>query len=192
MRHIKKFHGFSQSADRGIHEEKDSDLLRDLENIGMKEKTYTKEMFQDAMEGVNFWTHLELEPNEDFDFDMGQSSPTTAIITAYFQGGVSGTWDTASLWNEIVGEVQGLDTNGYDDDDDRYTLDELESAFDSVSWNFFARDVEDQAIEDVDVEIGTSTRDNEVEIEAEANIDNGYTKDYIDEDDIIRDILDNL
>lgn len=192
MGHIKKFHDFSQFVDSRIHEEEDSDLLRDLENIGMKEKTYTKEMFQDAMGGVNFWDHIELEPNDDFDFNTNQSSPTSATIEAYFQGGVSGTWDTSSLWDEIVGEVQGLDVGDYDDDDDRYTLDELESAFDSVSWDSFASDVEDQAIDDVEVEIDTSTRDNEVEIEAEASIDNDYTRDYVDENDIIREILDNL
>ena len=158
----------------------------------MKEKTYTKEMFQDAMDGVNFWDHIELEPNDDFDFNTNQSSPTSSTIKAYFQGWVSGKWDTSSLWDEIVGEVQGLDTDDYEDDEDRYTLDELESAFDSVNWNSFASNVEDQAIDDVEVEIDTSTRDNEVEIEAEASIDNDYTRDYVDENDIIREILDNL
>ncbi len=192
MGHIKKFHDFSQSADSRIHEEEDSDLLRDLENIGMKEKTYTKEMFQDAMDGVNFWDHIELETNDEFNFDMGKSYLTSAIITAYFQGAVSGKWDTSSLWDEIVSEVQGLDTDGYADDEDRYTIEELESAFDYVSWDSLAGDVEDQAIDDVEVEVDASTIDNEVEIEAKASIDNDYTRDYVDQNDIIREILDNL
>jgi hypothetical protein len=192
MGHIKKFHDFSTAEYSRIHEEDDSDLLRDLENIGMKEKTYTKEMFQDAMDNVNFWDHIELETYDEFNFNMGKPYSTSATITAYFEGGISGTWDTSSLWGEIVSQVQGLDTDGYADDEDRYTIDELESAFDSVSWDSLARDAEDQAIDDVEVEIDTSTRDNEVEIEAEASIDNDYTRDYVDEDDIIRDILDNL
>jgi len=192
MGHIKKFHDFSQSADSRIHEEDESDLLRDLEDIGMKEKTYTKEMFQDAMDNVNFWDHIELETNDEFSFDMGKPYSTSATIKAYFEGGINGNWDTSSLWDEIVSEVQGLDTDGYADDEDRYTIEELESAFDSVSWDSLARDAEDQALDDVEVEIDTSTRDNEVEIEAEASIDNDYARDYVDEDDIIRDILDNL
>lgn len=192
MGHIKKFHDFSQSADSRIHEEDESDLLRDLEDIGMKEKTYTKEMFQDAMDGVNFWDHIELETNDEFNFNMGKSYSTSTIITAYFQGAVSGKWYTSSLWDEIVSEVQGLDTDGYADDEDRYTIEELESAFDSVSWDSLAGDVEDQAIDDVEVEVDTSTIDNEVEIEAKASIDNDYTRDYVDQNDIIREILDNL
>lgn len=193
MGHIKKFHEFQRSGASEINEENDTDLLRDLEDIGMNEKTYTKEMLKDAMDGVDFAEHLTLEPGDDFNYELDQSFASGATVKAYFQGGVSGTWDTSSLWSEIESEISSLNTRDYDDDDeDRYTLDEVEAAFDSVSWNNQAESAEDLAIDDVEVELDTSTRDNEVEIEAEASIDSRYTSDYIDQDDIIQDILDNL
>jgi hypothetical protein len=68
----------------------------------------------------------------------------------------------------------------------------VEAAFDSVNWDRQASSAEDNALDDVEVEVDASTRDNEVEIEAEASIDNDYVSDYIDQDDIIQDILDNL
>ena len=192
MGHIKKFHEFYQSDDSKIHEETDSDLLRDLEDIGMNEKTYTKEMLEDAMDGVNFSEYLTLDTVDDFNFDFDQSFGSNATVKAFFQGGVSGTWDTSSLWSEIESEVSSLNIRDYEDEDDRYTLEELESAFDSVSWEREAGEAEDNALDDVEVEVSTSTQDNEVEIEAEASVNNDYVTDYIDQDDIIKDILDNL
>lgn len=192
MGHIKKFHEFYHAASIEMNEENDMDLLRDLEDIGMKEKTYTKEMFKDAMDGVDFAEYLTLETGDDFNFDFDQSFGTSATVKAFFQGGVTGTWDTSSLWSEIESEVSSLNIRDYEDDDDRYTLEELESAFDSVSWEREAGEAEDNALDDVEVEVDASTRDNEVEIEAEASVDNSYVSDYIDQDDIIRDILGNL
>jgi hypothetical protein len=192
MGHIKKFHEFYHAASSEMNEETDSDLLRDLEDIGMNEKTYTKEMLKDAMDGVDFAEYLTLEAGDDFNFDLDQSFGSNATVKAFFQGGISGTWDTSSLWSEIESEVSSLNIRDYEDDDDRYTLEELESAFDSVNWEREAGTAEDNAFDDVEVEVSTSTQDNEVEIEAEASVNNDYVTDYIDQDDIIKDILDNL
>lgn len=192
MGHIKKFHEFYHAASVEMNEENDMDLLRDLEDIGIKEKTYTKEMLKDAMDGVNFSEYLTLDTVDNFNFDFDQSFGTNATVKAFFQGGISGTWDTSSLWSEIESEVSSINIKDYDDNDDRYTLDELESAFDSIDWDRQAGTAEDNALDDVEVEFDTSTGDNEVEIEAKASIDSDYVSDYIDERDIIEDILDNL
>lgn len=192
MGHLKKFHEFQRSGASEINEENDMDLLRDLEDIGMNDKTYTKEMLKDAMDGVDFADYLKLEAGDEFEFNMDQAS-SDATIKAYFIGGIMGTWDTSSLWNEIESRISDINLRDYEEDgEERYEMDEVERAFDSVNWDSQASSAEDNAIDDVEVELDASTRDNEVEIEAEASIDNGYISDYIDQDDIIQDILDNL
>lgn len=192
MGHLKKFHEFQRSGASEINEENDMDLLRDLEDIGMNDKTYTKEMLKDAMDGVDFADYLKLEAGDEFEFNM-DSAYSDATIKAYFIGGISGTWDTSSLWNEIESRISDINIRDYEEDgEERYEMDEVERAFDSVNWDSQASSAEDNAIDDVEVELDASTRDNEVEIEAEASIDNGYISDYIDQDDIIQDILDNL
>lgn len=192
MGHIKKFHEFQRAGASEINEENDTGLLRDLEDIGMNEKTYTKEMLKDAMDGVDFADYLKLEVGDEFEFNMDQAS-SDATIKAYFVGGIMGTWDTSSLWDEIESKISDINLRDYEEDgEERYEMGEVERAFDSVNWNIQANSAEDNAIDDVEVELDTSTRDNEVEIEAEASINSRYTSDYIDQNDIIKDILDNL
>ena len=192
MGHIKKFHDFQRAGMSEINEENYTGLLRDLEDVGMYDKTYTKEMLKDAMDDVDFAEHLTLEANDEFEFNMDQAS-SDANIKAYFVGGISGTWDTSSLWDEIGSRISDINLRDYEEDgEERYEMDEVERAFDSVNWDRQVSSAVDNAIDDVKVELDTSTRDNEVEIEAEASIDSRYTSDYIDQNDIIKDILDNL
>jgi len=192
MGHIKKFHDFQRAGMSEINEENYTGLLRDLEDVGMYDKTYTKEMLKDAMDDVDFAEHLTLEANDEFEFNMDQAS-SDANIKAYFVGGISGTWDTSSLWDEIGSRISDINLRDYEEDgEERYEMDEVERAFDSVNWDRQVSSAVDNAIDDVKVELDTSTRDNEVEIEAEASIDSRYTSDYIDQNDIIKDILGNL
>ena len=192
MGHIKKFHEFQRAGMSEINEENYTGLLRDLEDVGMYDKTYTKEMLKDAMDDVDFAEHLTLETNDEFEFNMDQAS-SDANIKAYFVGGISGTWDTSSLWDEIGSRISDINLRDYEEDgEERYEMDEVERAFDSVNWDRQVSSAVDNAIDDVKVELDTSTRDNEVEIEAEASIDSRYTSDYIDQNDIIKDILGNL
>jgi len=192
MGHIKKFHEFQRAGMSEINEENYTGLLRDLEDVGMYDKTYTKEMLKDAMDDVDFAEHLTLETNDEFEFSMDQAQ-SDATIKAYFVGGISGTWDTSSLWDEIGSRISDINLRDYEEDgEERYEMDEVERAFDSVNWDRQVSSAVDNAIDDVKVELDTSTRDNEVEIEAEASIDSRYTSDYIDQNDIIKDILDNL
>ncbi len=192
MGHIKKFDEFHRSGVREVNEENDTDLLRDLEDIGMNEKTYTKEMLKDAMDGVDFAGYLTLETGDDFEFNL-DSTYSDATVKAFFVGGVGGTWDTSSLWNDIESQISSINLRDYEEDgEERYEIDEVEAAFDSVNWDRQANSAEDAALDDVEVEVETSTRDNEVDIEAEASVNNDYVSDYIDQDDIIQDILGNL
>lgn len=196
MGHIKKFHDFFSAAASNMNEENDDkDLLRDLERVGMKEQTYTREMFQDAMENVNFHEFFDAYPEQSFNFEISGTSSDSADIEARFSGGISGTWDERGLWQAISSEVSSLDVDDYDEDDgeERYELGDLEAAFDSFSWTRNAEGNTADMYDEVEVNMdGRETGTGEYSINAEAGLENVTVDDYVDQDDIIRDILDNL
>lgn len=194
MGHIKKFHDFFSTAASNMNEENDDkDLLRDLERVGMKEQTYTREMFQDAMENVNFYEFFDAYPEQSFDFKIDGTTGDSADVQATYAGGISGTWDEKGLWNAISSEVSSLDPDDYDDDEDRYEIGDLERAFDSFNWNKNASDNTDDMYDEVDIDMeGQETGDGQYAVRAEADLSDVDVSDHVDQDDIIRDILDNL
>jgi len=197
MGRIKKFEEYFTHQVNKIHEEDEDQLLRDLENIGMKERTYTEEMIKDVLNDVDFAEFIELETGNDFSFqeDPGRSSFSSTVIKTYFEGGVSAEFDTGSLWQSVESGLGDIDYDDYDDDDDetRYDKDEIEAAFDSVNWRSHQDPVEDQAMDDIEVEVEPEDiGDGEVEIEASATIDSGYATDYVDQESIVDDIISNL
>lgn len=194
MGHIKKFHDFFSAAASNMNEENDDkDLLRDLERVGMKEQTYTREMFQDAMENVNFYEFFDAYPEQNFDFKIDGTTGDSADVQATYAGGISGTWDENGLWQAIASEVSSLDPDDYDDDEDRYEIGDLERAFDSFNWNKNASDNTDDMYDEVDIDMeGQETGDGQYAVRAEADLSDVDVSDHVDQDDIIRDILDNL
>ena len=196
MATIKNFHEFFSAASSEMNEENDDlGLLRDLEKVGMKEQTYTKEMFQDAMENVNFYEFFDAYPEQNFDFDLGDNTGDSTDVTAGFAGAIIGEWDESGLWDAIYNEVGNLDITDYDEDDgeDRYEIGDLERAFDSFNWNNNAsRNTEDMFDEvDIDME-GQETSNGIYAVRAEADLSSVDVSDYVDQDDIISDILGNL
>lgn len=194
MGHIKKFHDFFSAADSNMNEENDDkDLLRDLERVGMKEQTYTREMFQDAMDNVNFYEFFDAYPEQSFDFNIDGTTGDSADVNATYAGGISGEWDESGLWNAIASEVSSLDPDDYDDDEDRYEIGDLEKAFDSFSWNRNASDNTDDMYDEIDIDMdGQETGDGQYAVRAEADLSDVDLSDHVDQDDIIRDILDSL
>ena len=194
MGHIKKFHDFFSAASPEMNEENDdNDLLRDLERVGMKEQTYTREMFQDAMDNVNFYEFYDAYPEQNFDFQIDGSTGDSADVQATYAGGISGEWDTANLWKAIESEVANINVDDYDDDEDRYELGDLEGAFDSFNWNSNASDNTDDMYDEIGIDMnGQETSTGQYSVSAEADLSSIDVSDYVDQDDIIRDILDNL
>jgi hypothetical protein len=194
MGHIKKFHDFFSAASPEMNEENDdNDLLRDLERVGMKEQTYTREMFQDAMDNVNFYEFYDAYPEQNFDFQIDGSTGDSADVQATYAGGISGEWDTANLWKAIESEVANINVDDYDDDEDRYELGDLEGAFDSFGWDRNASDNTDDMYDEIDIDMdGQETGTGQYAVRAEADLSSIDVSDYVDQDDIIRDILDNL
>ena len=194
MGHIKKFHDFFSAASPEMNEENDdNDLLRDLERVGMKEQTYTREMFQDAMDNVNFYEFYDAYPEQNFDFQIDGSTGDSADVQATYAGGISGEWDTANLWKAIESEVANINVDDYDDDEDRYELGDLEGAFDSFNWNSNASGNTDDMYDEIGIDMdGQETDTGQYAVRAEADLSSIDVSDYVDQDDIIRDILDNL
>ena len=194
MGHIKKFHDFFSAASPEMNEENDdNDLLRDLERVGMKEQTYTREMFQDAMDNVNFYEFYDAYPEQNFDFQIDGSTGDSADVQATYAGGIIGEWDTANLWKAIESEVANINVDDYDDDEDRYELGDLEGAFDSFNWNSNASGNTDDMYDEIGIDMdGQETDTGQYAVRAEADLSSIDVSDYVDQDVIIRDILDNL
>jgi hypothetical protein len=197
MGHIKKFNDFNeffpQIREVVFEEDNDSDLLRDLEKVGMKEQTYTREMFQDAMDNVNFYEFFEfVDTDGDVEWDVSKYSMQINVAPK-FQGYIYGNWDTSGLWDAIVSEVTDLNPDDYDEDDERYTLDEFEAAFDSFNWQRNKEEIGDSATQNDDVALAMDGTENTDSYDVDVTVEiTAEPSDYVDQDDIISDILGNL
>jgi len=196
MGHIKKFHDFFSAASSEMNEENDDkDLLRDLERVGMKEQTYTREMFKDAMDNVSFYEFFDAYPEQNFDFELGADTGDSTEVNAKFAGAIIGEWDTSGLWNAIVGEVANINIDDYaeDDDDDRYEVGDLEGAFDSFNWGNNASSNTQEIYDELDIDMDGEEISNGVyTVKAEVDLSGVDLSDYVNQDDIIIDVLDNL
>ena len=196
MGHIKKFHDFFSAASSEMNEENDDkDLLRDLERVGMKEQTYTREMFQDAMENVNFYEFFDAYPEQNFDFELGADTGDSTEVNAKFAGAIIGEWDETPLWNAIRSEVANINIDDYDEDDDedRYEVGDLERAFDSFNWSVNASINTQEIYSEVDIDMdGQETTNGVYSVNAEVDLSGVDLSDYVNQDEIITDILDNL
>jgi len=196
MGHIKKFHDFFSAASSEMNEENDDkDLLRDLERVGMKEQTYTREMFKDAMDNVSFYEFFDAYPEQNFDFELGDDTGDSTEVNAKFAGAIIGEWDTSGLWNAIVGEVANINIDDYaeDDDDDRYEVGDLEGAFDSFNWGNNASSNTQEIYDELDIDMDGEEISNGVyTVKAEVDLSGVDLSDYVNQDDIITDVLDNL
>ena len=191
MKRIKKFDEFFQ--DRVLEKDEDNSLLRDLENIGMKDRTYTKEMCRDAMNSVGFDEYLNAEVSgNDFQMNFDQPFPDQGEVRVYHEGGISVEVDTAGLWQAIVSELESLDLDDYEDDgEERYTIEDLESAFDDVDWQDIGNDSAEELYGDIEIDVdGTDRGDGQYDVSAEASIDSDVAE--VDDESIINKILGNL
>jgi hypothetical protein len=194
MGHIKKFHDFFSAASSEMNEENDDkDLLRDLERVGMKEQTYTEEMFQDAMDNVNFYEFFEfVDSDGDVDWDVSKGSMEINVAPK-FQGFIYGKWYTSDLWEAIVSSITDLNPDDYDGDEERFTLDQLEAAFDAYNWQRNTEEIGTSATQNDDVALAMSGTENTDSYDVDVTVEiTAEPSDYVDQDDIISDIIGNL
>ena len=109
-------------------------------------------------------------------------------------GGISGEFDASYLWDELVKGLNDIPINkDVDENEDLYTLDQIESAFDNVAWNKMSQDFIDNsdAYSSVEIEMnGKDEGDGTLYVDAEASFDPDNVE--IDEKDLVNAVLDNL
>lgn len=183
---IKPFNQFFLESD-------ESRLLKDLEDIGAKERTWTIDEIQDELSDLDWAGNFEVtlvDPNNfEYSFDERRQQ-----VQVSFMGGITGEFDTSFLWDELVEGLNKMPMNkDVDEDETLYTLDEIESAFDNVSWNKMSQDFIDSsnAYDSVEIEInGSDEGGGTLSIEAEASLDSDSIE--IVEKDIVDAVIGNL
>jgi hypothetical protein len=183
---IKPFNQFFLESD-------ESRLLKDLEDIGASERTWTIDEIQDALTDLDWAGNYEVvlvDPN-NFEYSFNEISQE---VQASFMGGISGEFDTSFLWDELTEALNKMSLNkDVDEDETLYKLDEIESAFDNVSWNKMSADFieNSDAFNSVEIEMtGRDEGEGSLSVEAEATFDSNNVE--IDWKELVDAVLSNL
>lgn len=182
---IKPFAQFFQESD-------ELRLLKDLEDIGAKERTWTRDEIEDALRDLNWNEKFEvtlLNDNEfEFDWDSRQQK-----VTAQFMGGFMGEFDLRELFAELTEGLNNTPLNkDVDEDEDLYSLKEIESAFDNVDWDGMGTDFIEasEPYNQIEIDIsGSDQGDGILSVEANASFDGDID---IDENELVNAVLGNL
>ena len=183
---IKPFNQFFLESD-------ESRLLKDLEDLGASERTWTRDEIQDALSDLDWAGNFEVDLVDPNNFEYSFSERRQEV-QASFMGGISGEFDASYLWDELVKGLNDIPINkDVEENEDLYTLDQIESAFDNVAWNKMSQDFIDNSDAYDSVEIEMTGRDEgygTLTFEAEATFDSNNVE--IDEKDLVNAVLDNL
>lgn len=183
---IKPFDEFFEASD-------EFRLMKDLEDLGAKERTWTKEQVMNALNDVDWVNNFSgnvINP-DSFDYTFYERR---VEVGAQFMGSYQGEFDLGDIWKEITGLLLDMKIDkDADEDESLYTLDEIESAFDNTDFERLA----EKFIEDSDfynrVEIDIEGRDQGdglLSISASASFDDENIE--IDEEAIVDEIIGNL
>jgi hypothetical protein len=183
---IKPFAQFFEASD-------EFQLMKDLEDLGAKERTWTKEQVTSALNSVdwanNFSGELINPDNFEYSFDERR-----LVVVAQFMGSYQGEFDLRDIWKEISGLLLDMKID-YDVDEDEklYTMDEIEYALDLTDFerlaNTFIDDADFYNSVEIDIE-GRDTGDGVLDVSASATFDDDNIE--IDEGYIVDEILGNL
>lgn len=188
---IKKFHEFSGAAFEDNKE--DFDLLGDLENIGMQEKTYPRSLIKDALDDISFNSYVESSVNsDDFEF-KGSEYGNDYQVDATFTGTIAGEWDYDSMSKDIIKAVESRDPKDFDPEyeEDRYTIGDIEGAIDRTNFDDIFSDALDGNWPETDIDMkGSETGNGSYYIETTAEVDSDAVD--IDDDKVIDAIMDSL
>ena len=183
---IKPFDQFFEASD-------EFRLMKDLEDIGAKERTWTKEQVMNALNDVDWINNFSgsvISPDSfEYSFDERRVQ-----VLAQFMGSYQGEFDLGDIWKEISDSLLKMKIDkDPDEDENLYTLDEIEAAVDNTDFERLA----EKFIEDSDfynqVEIDIEGRDRGnglLSISASASFDGECIE--IDEEAIVDEIIGNL
>jgi len=185
---IKPFDKFLESND-------EFRLMKDLEDLGANERTWTKEQIHSVLDSLKWADLFSGEIINENEFDFRYNEYRNEVI-ASFTGSYKGEFDTSEAWDKIKESLLVLKVDkdaGIEEDEILYYLDEVESAFDKTDFNALA----ERFIENADfynsVEIDIEGRDRGegvLSVSATAKFDDDNIE--IDEDEIVDEILGNL
>jgi hypothetical protein len=127
---IKPFNKFFEDSD-------EMRLMKDLEDLGAKERTWSEEEIRDVLDGINYDDYFECSVDEsevEYSFNERRQE-----IQASYVGGFNPYFDTDSMWDEIKSDLYDLPVSKPGDEEDEemdyYTIDQIEAAFDNVNWD---------------------------------------------------------
>lgn len=175
-----------------LNESDDKQLLRDLENIGMKDKTFSEQQIRDAFSFAKIEENFDTELVDVGSVELETSNSTSDEITinASYTGRIQGTFDTAEIWKNFF-----LKLNSYEPEDDykikTYTPKEIEDAFDYINWDSFAEAaIEDgDVISDIEYNFSSYEQDSNMIVTASASVDSTGNPSL---GDILEDLISNL
>jgi hypothetical protein len=183
---IKPFNQFFLESD-------ESRLLKDLEDLGASERTWTIDEIQDALNDLDWVGNYEVvlvDPN-NFEYSFNERRQE---VQASFMGGITGEFDTSFLWDELAESLNKMPMNkDFDENETLYTLGEIESAFDNVAWNKMSQDFIENSDAYDSVEIDMTGRDEgygTLTVDAEATFDSNNVE--IDLKELVDAVLSNL
>jgi hypothetical protein len=183
---IKPFDQFFEASD-------EFRLMKDLEDLGAKERTWTKEQIRSALEDVNWAGSFSgnlVDPN-NFEYTFNERR---VEVVAQFMGGYQGEFDLSEAWGVIQDSLLKMKMDKDADEDEKfYTMDEIEVAFDNTDFDGLgSKFIENSNFyESVEIDIEGRDRGNgELSISASATFDDDNIE--IDPDEIMDEILGNL
>jgi hypothetical protein len=183
---IKPFDEFFEASD-------EFRLMKDLEDLGAKERTWTKEQIRSALEDVNWAGSFsgELVDPDNFEYTFDERR---VEVVAQFMGGYQGEFDLSEAWGVVQDSLLKMKMDKDADEDEKfYTMDEIEVAFDNTDFDGLgSKFIENSNFyESVEIDIEGRDRGNgELSISASATFDDDNIE--IDEDEIMDEILGNL
>jgi hypothetical protein len=183
---IKPFDQFFEASD-------EFRLMKDLEDLGAKERTWTKEQIRSALEDVNWAGSFSGELVDPDNFEYTYDERRVEVV-AQFMGGYQGEFDLREAWGVIQDSLLKMKMDKDADEDEKfYTMDEIEVAFDNTDFDGLgSKFIENSNFyESVEIDIEGRDRGNgELSISASATFDDDNIE--IDEDEIMDEILGNL
>lgn len=136
-------------------------LMKDLEDLGAKERTWSEDEIQNVLDDINYDDYFECSVDEaDVEYSFNERRQE---IQASYIGGFNPEFDTSSMWYEIQSELNGLPVSKPGDEEDErvnyYTMDEIERAFDNVNWDRLAEKLtEDISYDEIEWDYDTTDR----------------------------------
>lgn len=150
---IKPFDKFFEDSD-------EMRLMKDLEDLGAKERTWSEDEIQDVLDDINYDDYFECSIADENDVEYSFNERRLEIQAAYI-GGFSAEFDTSSMWDEIQSELNDRPISKPGEEEDErvnyYTMGEIESAFDNVNWDRLAEKLtEDISYDEIEWDYDTS------------------------------------